>query len=37
LVDQIHRAMRRFIGELQHVIETQPSVRHFLLSQIDQA
>ena len=37
LLDEIERAMRRFVGEPQHVIEAQPRIRHVLLGEIGQA
>ena len=37
LLHQVQRAMRRFVGQLQHVIEAQPRIRHVFLGEIDQA
>ena len=37
LLDEIERAMRRFVRQLQHVIEALPRIRHVLLGEIDQA
>ena len=37
LLDQIHRAMRRLVGQLEHVIQTQTRIGDFLLRQIDES
>jgi len=37
LLHQIHGAMSRFVGQLQHMIETMTRIRDFLLGQVDQS